>query len=379
MSQQSAQRASQGALGSPPVAGQRVLAEPGLDATATPDPHAALRAQMQQVLAAADDIDRLGAQLCEVLCSWPGVLHAALFRLAGGELRLAAQHGEGGLDLASVLQGREQLQQSPLRTAFPGLLAAGGEAALLDLTGKAGDAMFARALRAYGVEMAVGLPIKPQRQGARGGSVSLLFAQQHALTPAQLAVLDELAQLAGIGLRMAELARETESLRQRLALAATVDTLTGVANRRHGEELLEQEVRRARRYGMPLAVIACDIDRFTEVNDNYGHPVGDMVLRSFSELVQALLRSSDVLVRSGGGEFQVIVPHTSALDCLKLAEKLRQAIEQTNIPGCDYVTVSFGIAQLEGQESGDSLAVRASGALARAKRAGRNRVEMALT
>jgi diguanylate cyclase (GGDEF)-like protein len=177
---------------------------------------------------------------------------------------------------------------------------------------------------------------------------------------------------------MADLTRESEALLGRVTQLATLDALTGVANRRHGEFLLEQEIRRARRYRLPLALIAFDIDRFRAINDAYGHPVGDVALRSVADTARALLRSSDVLVRSGGEEFQVIAPHTSAIDGLKMAEKLRAAIEQAEIPGCDHLTVSLGVAQLGELESGDSLAVRVNAALARAKRAGRNCVELAM-
>jgi diguanylate cyclase (GGDEF)-like protein len=159
---------------------------------------------------------------------------------------------------------------------------------------------------------------------------------------------------------------------------STTDALTGVANRRHGEELLEREVKRARRYRAPLALLSFDIDRFKAINDNYGHPVGDVALRTVADCVRALLRSSDVLVRSGGEEFHVIAPHTSAIDGLKMAEKIRHAVGQAAIPGCDHVTVSLGVAQLGEQESADSLVQRVEAAMARAKRAGRNCVELAM-
>jgi diguanylate cyclase (GGDEF)-like protein len=82
-------------------------------------------------------------------------------------------------------------------------------------------------------------------------------------------------------------------------------------------------------------------------------------------------------VRSGGEEFQIIAPHTSATDALKVAEKIRLAIAATAIPGCDQVSVSLGVGQSMEEETPDSLAVRVDAALARAKRAGRNRVELA--
>jgi diguanylate cyclase (GGDEF)-like protein len=83
-------------------------------------------------------------------------------------------------------------------------------------------------------------------------------------------------------------------------------------------------------------------------------------------------------VRSGGEEFQIIAPHTSAIEALKMAEKVRLAIAEADIPGVDHVTVSLGVAQLGEQESGDSLVQRVNAALARAKRAGRNCVELAM-
>jgi diguanylate cyclase (GGDEF)-like protein len=97
-----------------------------------------------------------------------------------------------------------------------------------------------------------------------------------------------------------------------------------------------------------------------------------------ADCVRGVLRSSDVLVRSGGEEFHVIAPHTSAIDGLRMAEKIRHAVEQTAVPGCDRVTVSLGVAQLGEQESADSLTVRVDAAMARAKRAGRNCVELAM-
>jgi diguanylate cyclase (GGDEF)-like protein len=164
----------------------------------------------------------------------------------------------------------------------------------------------------------------------------------------------------------------------RLTYISTTDALTGVANRRHGEELLEKEIKRARRYRLPLALLSFDIDRFKAVNDTYGYPVGDVALRTVADTTRAVLRTSDILVRSGGEEFHIIAPHTSAIDGLKMAEKVRVAIERAEIPGCDHVTVSLGVAQLGEQESGDSLTQRTDAALARAKRAGRNCVELAM-
>ena len=339
-----------------------------------------VHSEAQQALAEADDSTRFGERLCVAVRGWPGVMHAALFQLhEGADLRLVAQHGQPGVDLPAILGRAERLLQSPLRHAFPGLLAAAsGAPARLDAFEKSGEAELAQALRAQGAQMVLGLPIPASGPGAPRGSLCLLFDVARPLSRAEFGAAADLARLAAFGLRMAEMMRESEELLGRVTHLATTDALTGVANRRHGEYLMEQEIRRARRYRLPLALIAFDIDRFRNINDAYGHPVGDMALRTVADTARALLRSSDVLVRSGGEEFQVIAPHTSAIDGLKLAEKLRAAIEQAEIPGCDHVTISLGVAQLGELENGDSLAVRVNAALVRAKRAGRNCVELAM-
>ena len=339
----------------------------------------ALRGASQEALGHADDSVRFSERLCAALSGWPGLVHAALFQHRDGDLHLEAEQGVAGLHLMALLEVEGRLLQSPLRHAFPGLLAAAsGEFTLLDAPEKAGEPELAGSLEAFGVRMVVGLPIPGQGPGGPRGSLCLMFDHARAFSRAQLQALDDLAQLASHGLRMAEVTRENETLLARVTHLATTDALTEVANRRHGENLLEQEIKRARRYRLPLALVSFDIDRFSQVNDSFGHPVGDIVLRTVADTARALLRASDVLVRAGGEEFLVIAPHTSAIDGLRMAEKLRAAIEQVEIPGCDHVTISLGVAQLGESESGDSLAVRANAALARAKRAGRNCVELAM-
>jgi diguanylate cyclase (GGDEF)-like protein len=340
----------------------------------------ALQSRVRAALRPADDVQGLAERLAGALCAWPGVLHAALFHLKeGGDLQLEAQAGPEGLALGALLQRPDRLLQAPLRHAFPGLLAAAtGELVLQDTLEQAGEADMAAGLRAHGVAMALGVAVPADGPGPGRGAISLLFDCERALAPEEFATLQEVAELAALGLRMAELGLENEQLLARVTYISTMDALTGVANRRHGEELLEKEIRRARRYRVPLALVAFDIDRFKAINDSFGYPVGDVVLRSVADCARSVLRNSDVLVRSGGEEFQIVAPHTSAIEALKMAEKIRQAIERAEIPGADHVTVSLGVAQLGEQESGDSLAQRVNAAMARAKRAGRNCVELAM-
>jgi diguanylate cyclase (GGDEF)-like protein len=341
----------------------------------------ATSARLQHAVAEVDDLEKMAERMCEALAGLPGVVHASLFHMRDvGELQLEAQHGNSGLNLARLLGRTERLMQSPMRHAFPGLLAAcAGELALLDSPAKCGEPELALALVEAKVEMIVGLPLPVSRTGAQRGALCLMFDSARALTGDEWRALGGFAQLAGVGLRMAEMSRDNEQLVGRLAHMSTSDALTGLVNRRHGEHLLELEVRRARRYKLPLALIVFDVDRFKAINDQFGHPVGDAAIRAVAEAAQAALRDSDVLVRSGGEEFQIIAPHTSAIDALKVAEKIRLAIAAADIPGVDKVTVSLGVGQVSDQESADALTVRVDAALSRAKRAGRNCVELAMS
>jgi diguanylate cyclase (GGDEF)-like protein len=340
----------------------------------------AIRSAVQRAVVDVDDQRALAARVCAALSTWPGVVHAAMLqRTDDGELALVGQGSRSGLDVAQLLPAAEPLLESPLRQTLPVLLAATtGEFAWLDAPEKAGHPELAIALREMGVQMALGVPILARGPGAPMGALSLMFDRHHLFSPDELATLADLAQLAGFGLRMAEMSRDGEQLLARLTDLATTDALTGVANRRRGEALLEQEIKRARRYKAPLALIAFDIDHFKAINDRYGHPCGDAALRIVGEAAQAALRNSDLLARSGGDEFQIVATHTNAIDALKAAEKIRVAIADTAFPGCDRLTISVAVAQMKDEESADSLMLRVNAALARAKRAGRNCVELAM-
>ena len=342
---------------------------------------AATGASLQQAVAQEDDLDTLGERLCAALCGLPGVVHASLFCMRdAGELQLEAQHSRLGLDLERVLGRRERLMQSPLRHAFPGLLAAcASEMALLDAPAKCGSPELALALAEGRIEMVLGLALPLSRSRAQRGSLCLMFDSVRQFSAHDWSAFAGFAQLADLGLRMADMRRENEQLTGCLSHMSTSDDLTGLVNRRHGEHLLELEVRRAGRYKLPLALIVFNVDRFKAINDQYGHPVGDVAIRAVSDAAQGVLRNCDVLVRSGGEEFQIIAPHTNALDALKIAEKVRAAIAAADIPGCDSVTVSLGVGQASDQETSDALTVRVDAALARAKRAGRNCVELAMS
>lgn len=168
-----------------------------------------------------------------------------------------------------------------------------------------------------------------------------------------------------------------------LELDAVTDPLTGVFNRRYLDRRLDEEVERARRHNISLAVLMLDIDHFKKVNDQYGHQVGDQVLFTLATKVSGGLRKEDILARFGGEEFVVIAPHTSLLEASQLAERTRQSIESHHFQlssesGETYsirVTVSIGVASFEHQvKDKDTLIYAADANLFCAKQGGRNGV-----
>ncbi len=154
------------------------------------------------------------------------------------------------------------------------------------------------------------------------------------------------------------------------------DSLTGCFTRRHALALLDTELRRAERSGLPLSVLMLDIDHFKAVNDRYGHLAGDAVLRAVGRQLRETLRASDIPCRYGGEEFLVVLPDTPPGGAARLAESLRQAFEQTPIRWEREhftVTASVGVAAARtGERSPETLLARADRALYEAKQAGRN-------
>ncbi len=160
---------------------------------------------------------------------------------------------------------------------------------------------------------------------------------------------------------------------------ANNDGLTGLPNRRRASERLEVEVLRSRRYRNPMAIALCDVDHFKQVNDRFGHNMGDEVLVHVAKALSAGLRQVDLVGRWGGEEFLVILPETDLAGARIVGERLRKSVE--SLPpfrdGPQLVSCSVGMASFEGDTSTASFVDRADQALYRAKRGGRNRVEIA--
>jgi diguanylate cyclase (GGDEF)-like protein len=192
---------------------------------------------------------------------------------------------------------------------------------------------------------------------------------------------EESEQLAHWLAAQASIAIENERLHQTVKRQAITDELTQLANRRRFTETLAVEIRRAERFGDPLALVLADLDDFKLINDHYGHQTGDEVLRRFADVLRENVRDFDLPVRYGGEEFAVLLPETGLEGAERLARRLQSALLRLRVTeiGRDRlpVTASFGVAAFPGARSAEELLSAADGALYRAKAAGKNRVASA--
>ncbi len=164
---------------------------------------------------------------------------------------------------------------------------------------------------------------------------------------------------------------ELQQKNQLLEEMSNRDRLTGLYNRGYIDETLTSEIERAERYGNHLSIILVDIDHFKQVNDNFGHQMGDKVLQAVAGVLSANLRSIDKVGRWGGEEFMIICPNSSVQQATLLAEKLRCEIEQIPINKLSHITASFGVAGFH-KNSMEEMVNEADAALYRSKDAGRN-------
>ncbi len=168
---------------------------------------------------------------------------------------------------------------------------------------------------------------------------------------------------------------ELENKIKEVEYLSITDTLTKIPNRRKFEIEIEKETARSNRYGHDLSFVLIDIDFFKNVNDSYGHKVGDRVLKKLSLLIKKQLRLNDFVSRWGGEEFALLLPETNLEEAKHISEKLREYIHQICFENGLFITCSFGIAQYSKDETLDDLFNKVDGALYKAKELGRNRVE----
>ena len=181
-------------------------------------------------------------------------------------------------------------------------------------------------------------------------------------------LLRNVVQLEGLNRYMKDLNKQLEG-------AALTDSLTGIPNRLYFDQQLESNMRSNQRYGIAFSIIMLDLDHFKQVNDGYGHAVGDSVLREFSQVVKQQLRLTDQFARWGGEEFIIAAPHTQVNHALSLAERIRTAVATYAFTTAGSRTVSIGVIEYRAGETAMALLERVDSALYRAKTNGRNQVE----
>lgn len=199
------------------------------------------------------------------------------------------------------------------------------------------------------------------------GALCAIDTAPRSFTPAQIDVLTGFARLVVDELEMRQI--------------ATTDQLTGSLSRRGFVAAVEREIARCHRYGRPASLAILDVDRFKRVNDTYGHPAGDAVLRQMVTRCTSLLRPVDVVGRLGGEKFAILLPETGEHAARLTIERLRGSIAagafEIKVADALQITASFGLSALAPGDTADTWLERADRALYAAKRGGRDRVEVA--
>lgn len=173
--------------------------------------------------------------------------------------------------------------------------------------------------------------------------------------------------------------KQLEEILKKVEVLAITDSLTGLYNRRHFENMLGKEFKKANRYNIPLTCMMIDLDHFKEINDAYGHHKGDEVIKEVSKKIKDSIRDIDIAARWGGEEFIVLLPMTNKENAYKAAERIANNIKEIHFPEIKrQLTVSVGIAEIPNPAIKDveKLVQMADLALYEAKRKGRNRIEI---
>ena len=169
--------------------------------------------------------------------------------------------------------------------------------------------------------------------------------------------------------------KKLNEINEQLRKMSTRDKLTGIYNRRKLEDILQDIYQKAERYNNEFSVILLDLDHFKKINDNYGHQVGDQVLKEVSSILLDSIRNVDYCGRWGGEEFLIILPETELGSAVTLAKRLRKEIEEHIFSKIDILTSSFGVASYSSKKKIKDIIKEADEALYAAKENGRNRVE----
>lgn len=208
-----------------------------------------------------------------------------------------------------------------------------------------------------------------------GDYLSVEFADVTLAEQQSQQIVSQLAELEALNDLLVEQKLALEEHARRLELLSTTDGLTGLLNHRRFQEVLDTCIDQADRYGTPLSLAMIDVDHFKRFNDDFGHRMGDSVLRNVAAALLSGTRNSDIVARYGGEEFALVMPLTSCEDALLLCDRLRRTIETLPHETLRPITISVGVANYAAKgQTKEALIEQADRALYAAKRTGRNRV-----
>jgi diguanylate cyclase (GGDEF)-like protein len=305
------------------------------------------------------DLDELLTVVCRLLLEWFHSDHVAVLLAEGDTLRVRAHEGRLTPNLAMGAQ------LAPGRGLAARALGQGRSVIENDVNTVDG---YVAGFAETQSELCVPLIFF----GEKLGVLALDSARKDAFEPDDMQPLESVADICAAAIQNA-------SYFDRMKQLAYVDGLTGIHNRRYFEMRIVEELERAGRFQGRMSIIMIDIDNFKRVNDEFGHLLGDEVLRAVSTILKQQLRKSDLLCRYGGEEFAIVVPETTGENAMRVAEKLRRQIETHHFPGVPRpVTISCGVADYPTHGiTRDEVVAAADSALYNAKQLGRNRIASA--
>jgi diguanylate cyclase (GGDEF)-like protein len=318
----------------------------------------AINAIAQQTTAVLD-LEELLSRVCCLIQEAFRVAHVSLLLREEGDLVLRAHHGT--LNPRITQGGRFPTSREP----WIRILAGNGTVIEKDLSAAPDEVkLFARCVSRMSIPLV--------SFGHALGVLALHSDVADAFRETDLQSLESVADICATSIQNAHYVERVKQL-------AYLDGLTGIFNRRFFELRIMEEIERARRFGAGMSVIMADIDHFKRLNDEFGHLLGDEVLRQVSSLFHQQVRKIDVVCRYGGEEFAILLSQTSAEQALIVTEKLRKMVESWQFPGVPRtVTISAGVAAYPDHgTTRDELIRGADSGLYAAKQAGRNRTCLA--
>lgn len=302
------------------------------------------------------ELEELLPRVCSIIQRAFQVSHVSLFLREEGDLVLRAH--EGTLTPCFPIGGRFPVSTRP----WSDVIAKSGTIVEKDVTAEPD------AFRIF-KESASRMSIPLISFGQTLGVLTLHSSKRNAFRESELQSLESVADICANSIQNAHYVERVKQL-------AYLDGLTGIFNRRFFELRIMEEIERARRYGTGMAVIMADIDQFKRLNDEFGHLLGDEVLRQVSSLFHQQLRKIDIVCRYGGEEFAILLTQTSGQQALTIAEKLRRLVEGWQFPGVPRtITISAGVAAFPTDgRTRDEIIRAADNGLYAAKQSGRNKV-----